>query len=54
MFTNNVIIGSILGWIAFGTSSVLMGLVWALLKRVAKLEQTTDTLNRELEEMKRK
>ena len=52
MATGNIVIGSILGWIAFGICSALTGTVWAMLRRIGKLEKTVADLKRSLEERK--
>jgi len=59
--SGNIIIGSILGWVAFSICSVLTGVIYSLLCRITKLEKTvTDQqdqiadLKRELEEGKGK
>ena len=59
--SGNVVIGSILGWIAFMICPVLMGVIYSLLCRITKLEKTVADqqdqiadLKRELEEGKGK
>jgi len=56
--TGNVVMGSMLGFAAFGICSVLVGFVFALLpallRRIERLEKTSADLKRELEEVKEK
>ena len=50
----NVVIGSILGFVAIGICSVLVGTMYSVLRRITKLETQIDDLKRELEEVKGK
>ena len=50
----NVVIGSILGFAAFGMCGGLTGFMFALLRRIERLEKTSADLKRELEEVKEK
>ena len=50
----NVVIGSMLGFVAIGLCGMLTGLVFTLLRRIERLEKISADLKRELEEVKEK